>query len=110
MAVIGVILIIAVLFTFKKVAEVAVDVVSNVTGGRVNPAVEVFQNTAANIGLVAAGLLLFGLSAVVVAGVFKVAVIVAAVAMVGIGLYNLYNLFTGRPSGSPIPEASIKRG
>lgn len=107
--ILAVILLVSILFTFKKVAETVVEVLSNATGGKINPPVELFQMTAANIGLVAAGLLVFLVGAVIILPVVKWAFLIAGVAMVAVGVFNLYRTFTGKPAGSPLPESAISK-
>jgi hypothetical protein len=69
------------------------------------PPIEVFQNTAANILLVAIGYLVLTIAAVIVVPIVKIAVTVIAVGLIGYGIYNLYRTFTGRSVVNILPDS-----
>ena len=70
------------------------------------PPIEVFQNVAANILLVALGYIALAIAAIIVIPIVKIAITLAAIAVVGVGLYNIYNTFTGRSTRFLLPMKS----
>lgn len=72
--------------------------------GGVMPPKEIFQNTAANVALGAAGAMVLLVGFIVAVPLIKVAVVVTGLAIVGLAIYNLYRTFTGKPSESVLPS------
>jgi hypothetical protein len=103
-AVVAIIAFIAFLLTIKPVAEATKKVVEML--GITFPPMEIFRNAAANIMLVALGYIAIVIGAAIAIPVIKVAVIVTAVAVVGVGLYNLYRTFTGGTTVNVLPDTT----
>lgn len=93
---------IAFLLTLKPVAEATKSVVERL--GITFPPVEIFRNTAANLLLVALGTIGIIIGGFVTVVGIKVAVIVAAVAVVAVGLVNVYRTFFGGTTMNILPE------
>jgi hypothetical protein len=93
---------IAFLLTLKPVAEATKSVVEKL--GITFPPVEIFRNTAANLLLVALGTIGIIIAGFVTVVGIKVALIVAAVAVVAVGLVNVYRTFTGGTTINIMPE------
>lgn len=106
-SVVAIIAVVAFLLTIKPVAELVKKGVEML--GITFPPIEVFQNAAANILLVALGYIALSIAAIIVVPIVKIAVTVAAVAVVGYGLYNLYNTFFKGNTKNIIPETPIKQ-
>lgn len=106
--VLAIFIIIAILLTFQKVAEIASELVSSITGGKVTIPVPLMQSTAANLAMIGAGLVLFGIGAIIAIPVIKFTVIVVGLLMVGIALRNVYRTFTGKPGETPLPNDLIR--
>jgi hypothetical protein len=109
MAVLAVFLIIAFLLTFQAVAELFKSGLSSLTGGKIDPPVDLIQATSANLLAIGAGLGLVLLGAVIVLPLVKFAIIGAGVVLLGIGLYNVYRTFTGKPGNTILPD-QIRKG
>jgi hypothetical protein len=92
-SIVAVIALVAFLLTIKPVAEVVKKAVEML--GITFPPMEIFRNAAANILLVCVGYFALVIAAAIAIPVVKIAVTIAAVAVVGYGLYNLYKTFTG---------------
>jgi hypothetical protein len=102
-----VIALVAFLLTIKPVAETFKKIVEMI--GITFPPMDIFRNAAANILLVCVGYFALVIAAAIAIPLVKIAVTVAAVAVVGYGLYNLYRTFTGGttkdilPGGTTLP-------
>lgn len=107
--VLAVFVIVSILLTFAKIAEVVTESLSAVTGGKVNIPVPVMQSVAGNLAAVGAGLFLVLLGAVVAVPIVKVACIVAGIALVAITLRNVYRAFTNKPSETILPDNVIRK-
>ena len=105
-SIVAIIALVAFLFTLKPVVEVVKKVVEAL--GITFPPIEVFQNTAANILLVAIGYIALTIAAIIVIPIVKIAVTVVAVAVVGVGLYNLYQSFFGKTTRNILPMKNHK--
>jgi hypothetical protein len=105
-SVVAIIALVAFLLTLKPVVEIVKKAVEYLGGSF--PAIEVFQNTAANILLVALGYIALAIAAIIVVPIVKIAVTVAAVAVVGVGLYNLYQTFFGKTTRMILPVREPK--
>lgn len=103
-AVVAIIALVAFLLTLKPVAEVVKKGVEGL--GITFPPMEVFRNAAANIMLVALGYIALSIGAVIAIPIIKVAVIVTAIAVAGVGLYNLYRTFFGGTTTNVLPDNS----
>jgi hypothetical protein len=103
-AIMAVIALVAFLLTIKPVAEVVKKGVEGL--GITFPPVDVFRNTAANILLVAMGILVIYIGGLVTVVGIKIAVIVGALAITGYGLYNLYRTFTGGNTTNVLPDST----
>ena len=68
------------------------------------PPMDIFRNAAANILLVCVGYFALVIAAAIAVPLVKIAVTVAAVAVVGYGLYNLYKTFTGQSTKDILPD------
>lgn len=107
MYIIAIFTIIAILFTFTKIAEVVTEVIQKVSG--VSIPVPLFQTTSANLAMVGAGLFLFALGAIIAVPVIKIAMVVVGLALVGIALRNVFRTFSGRAGESPLPSDLTKK-
>ena len=105
-SIVAVIAVVAFLLTLKPVVEIVKKGIEML--GITFPPIEIFQNTAANILLVALGYIALSIAAVIVIPIVKIAVTVVAVAVIGYGLYNLYQTFTGKPVKNILPETAPK--
>ena len=105
-SIVAIIALVAFLLTIKPVVEIVKKGIEML--GITFPPIELFQNTAANILLVALGYIALAIAAVIVIPIVKIAVTVVAVAVVGYGLYNLYQTFTGKSVKNILPEPSPK--
>ena len=105
-SIVAIIAVVAFLLTLKPVVEIVKKGIEML--GITFPPIEVFQNTAANILLVALGYIALAIAAVIVVPIVKIAVTIAAVAVVGVGLYNLYNTFFGGTTRMILPERKPK--
>lgn len=104
-AVVAIFTLIAFLLTLKPVAEVVKKGVEML--GITFPPMAIFQNVAANMLLVGLGAMALFVAGVIMVPIIKIAVTVAAVAVVAVGLYNIYKSFTGKPTQKIIPEGTI---
>jgi hypothetical protein len=105
-SIVAIIALIAFLLTLKPVVEFVKKGIEML--GITFPPIEVFQNTAANILLVALGYIALAIAAVIVVPIVKIAVTIAAVAVVGAGLYNLYKTFFGGTTRLILPVKEPK--
>ena len=105
-SIVAIVALVAFLLTLKPVVEVVKKLVEML--GITFPPIEVFQNTAANILLVALGYIALAIAAVIVIPIVKIAVTLVAVAVVGVGLYNLYQTFFGKSTRMILPMALPK--
>jgi hypothetical protein len=105
-SIVAIIAVVAFLLTLKPVVEIVKKGIEML--GITFPPIEIFQNTAANILLVALGYIALTIAAVIVIPIVKIAVTIAAVAVVGYGLYNLYQTFTGKAVKDILPERPAK--
>ncbi len=101
-SIVAVIALVAFLLTLKPVAEVVKKLVEML--GITFPPMEIFRNAAANILLVCVGYFALVIAAAIAIPIVKIAVTVAAVAVVGYGLYNLYRTFTGGSVKDILPD------
>lgn len=101
-SVVAVIALVAFLLTIKPVAEVVKKGVEML--GITFPPMDIFRNAAANILLVCVGYFALVIAAAIAVPIVKIAVTVAAVAVVGYGLYNLYKTFTGQNVKDILPD------
>lgn len=101
-SVVAVIALIAFLLTIKPVAEVVKKGVEML--GITFPPMDIFRNAAANILLVCVGYFALVIAAAIAVPIVKIAVTVAAVSVVGYGLYNLYKTFTGQNVKDILPD------
>lgn len=105
-SIVAIIAVVAFLLTLKPVVEIVKKGIESL--GITFPPIEVFQNAAANILLVALGYIALSIAAVIVIPIVKIAVTIAAVAVVGVGLYNLYNTFFKGVTKGILPEGPAK--
>lgn len=101
-SVVAVIALVAFLLTIKPVSEVVKKGVEML--GITFPPMDIFRNAAANILLVCVGYFALVIAAAIAIPLVKIAVTVAAVAVVGYGLYNLYKTFTGQNVKDILPD------
>lgn len=101
LAVFAVFMIVSLLLMFEKVAEIVTEIGDYL--GVNMPAVPVLRQTAANLFMVGAGVVLVLLSAIIIVPLVKFALIGAGLALVGYGLYQVYNLIKGRPIKDILP-------
>jgi hypothetical protein len=101
-SIVAIIALVAFLLTLKPVAEVVKKLVEML--GITFPPLEIFRNAAANILLVCVGYFALVIAAAIAIPIVKIAVTVAAVAVVGYGLYNLYKTFTGKTTKDILPD------
>jgi hypothetical protein len=101
-SVVAIIALVAFLLTIKPVAEVVKKGVEML--GITFPPMDIFRNAAANILLVCVGYFALVIAAAIAVPIVKIAVTVAAVAVVGYGLYNLYKTFTGGSVKDILPD------
>ena len=101
-SIVAVIALVAFLLTIKPVAEVVKKGVEML--GITFPPMDIFRNAAANILLVCVGYFALVIAAAIAIPLVKIAVTVAAVAVVGYGLYNLYQTFTGGTVKDILPD------
>lgn len=101
-SIVAVIALVAFLLTIKPVAEVVKKGVEML--GITFPPMDIFRNAAANILLVCVGYFALVIAAAIAVPLVKIAVTVAAVAVVGYGLYNLYKTFTGQNVKDILPD------
>jgi hypothetical protein len=99
---VAVIALVAFLLTIKPVAETVKKLVEML--GITFPPMDIFRNAAANILLVCVGYFALVIAAAIAIPLVKIAVTVAAVAVVGYGLYNLYKTFTGKTTKDILPD------
>jgi hypothetical protein len=90
--------------TIKPVAETVKKLVEML--GITFPPMDIFRNAAANILLVCVGYFAIVIAAAIAIPFVKIAVTVAAVAVVGYGLYNLYKTFTGGTVKDILPDST----
>jgi len=102
-SIVAVIALVAFLLTIKPVAETVKKLVEML--GITFPPMEIFRNAAANILLVCVGYFALVIAAAIAIPIVKIAVTVAAVAVVGYGLYNLYKTFTGGSVKDILPDS-----
>jgi hypothetical protein len=100
-AVVAVFTFIAFLLTLKPVATEVRNLGEKL--GISMPSVSFFRNAAANMMLVGIGVIVLLISPLIVVAAIKVAVVVTALALVGVGLYNLYNVFFKKSSQEILP-------
>jgi len=103
-SVVAIIALVAFLLTIKPVAEIVKKGVEML--GITFPPMDIFRNTAANILLTALGGLALWMTALIVVPIVKVAVTIAAVAVVGYGLYNIYRTITGKSTKDILPDST----
>jgi hypothetical protein len=101
-SIVAVIALVAFLLTIKPVAETVKKLVEIL--GITFPPMDIFRNAAANILLVCVGYFALVIAAAIAIPLVKIAVTVAAVAVVGYGLYNLYKTFTGGTVKDILPD------
>jgi hypothetical protein len=101
-SIVAVIALVAFLLTIKPVAEIVKKGVEML--GITFPPMDIFRNAAANILLVCVGYFALVIAAAIAIPLVKIAVTVAAVAVVGYGLYNLYKTFTGQNVKDILPD------
>ena len=101
-SIVAVIALVAFLLTIKPVAEIVKKGVEML--GITFPPMDIFRNAAANILLVCVGYFALVIAAAIAVPLVKIAVTVAAVAVVGYGLYNLYKTFTGQNVKDILPD------
>ena len=101
-SIVAVIALVAFLLTIKPVAEVVKKGVEML--GITFPPMDIFRNAAANILLVCVGYFALVIAAAIAVPIVKISVTIAAVAVVGYGLYNLYNTFTGQNVKDILPD------
>jgi len=101
-SIVAIIALVAFLLTIKPVAETVKKLVEML--GITFPPLDIFRNTAANILLVSLGAVALWIAALIVIPIVKIAVTIAAVAVVGYGLYNLYRTFTGGSIKDILPD------
>ena len=101
-SIVAVIALVAFLLTIKPVAETVKKLVEML--GITFPPMDIFRNAAANILLVCVGYFAIVIAAAIAIPLVKIAVTVAAVAVVGYGLYNLYKTFTGGTVKDILPD------
>jgi hypothetical protein len=109
MAVLAVFLIIAFLLTFKSIAAILKETLDLLSGGKISPPADLIQATSANLLAIGSGLALILLAAVIALPLLKFAIIGAGFVLIGIGLYNIFNLFSGKPSESILPSTIIRK-
>jgi hypothetical protein len=105
-SIVAIIALVAFLLTIKPVAETVKKLVEML--GITFPPMEIFQNAAANILLVCLGYFALVVAGVIAIPIVKIAVTVAAIAVVGYGLYNLYRTFTGGSVMNILPQPQPK--
>jgi hypothetical protein len=103
-SIVAIIALVAFLLTIKPVAEVVKKGVEML--GITFPPMDIFRNAAANILLVCVGYFALVIAAAIAVPLVKIAVTVAAVAVVGYGLYNLYKTFTGKSVKDILPDST----
>jgi hypothetical protein len=101
-SIVAVIALVAFLLTIKPVAEVVKKGVEML--GITFPPMDIFRNAAANILLVCVGYFALVIAAAIAIPIVKISVTVAAVAVVGYGLYNIYKTFTGQNVKDILPD------
>lgn len=101
-SIVAIIALVAFLLTIKPVAEVVKKAVEML--GITFPPMDIFRNAAANILIVCVGYFALVIAAAIAIPLVKIAVTVAAVAVVGYGLYNLYKTFTGGNTKDILPD------
>jgi len=101
-SIVAIIALVAFLLTIKPVAETVKKLVEML--GITFPPMEIFRNAAANILLVCVGYFALVIAAAIAIPIIKIAVTVAAVAVIGYGLYNLYKTFTGKSIKDILPD------
>jgi len=101
-SIVAVIALVAFLLTIKPVAEVVKKGVEML--GITFPPMDIFRNAAANILLVCVGYFALVIAAAIAVPIVKISVTIAAVAVVGYGLYNLYKTFTGQNFKDILPD------
>jgi len=101
-SVVAIIALVAFLLTIKPVAEVVKKGVEML--GITFPPMDIFRNAAANILLVCVGYFALVIAAAIAVPIVKIAVTVAAVAVVGYGIYNLFKTFTGKSVMNILPD------
>ncbi|MEN9446145.1 MAG: hypothetical protein RL728_657 [Bacteroidota bacterium] len=101
-SIVAIIALVAFLLTIKPVAEVVKKGVEML--GITFPPMEIFRNAAANILLVCIGYFALVIAAAIAIPIVKISVTIAAVAVVGYGLYNLYKTFTGKSTKDILPD------
>jgi hypothetical protein len=101
-SIVAVIALVAFLLTIKPVAEVVKKGVEML--GITFPPMDIFRNAAANILLVCVGYFALVIAAAIAIPIVKISVTIAAVAVVGYGLYNLYKTFTGQNVKDILPD------
>jgi hypothetical protein len=101
-SIVAVIALVAFLLTIKPVTEVVKKGVEML--GITFPPMDIFRNAAANILLVCVGYFALVIAAAIAVPIVKISVTVAAVAVVGYGLYNLYKTFTGQNVKDILPD------
>ena len=101
-SIVAVIALVAFLLTIKPVAETVKKLVEML--GITFPPMDIFRNAAANILLVCVGYFALVIAAAIAIPIVKISVTIAAVAVVGYGLYNLYKTFTGQNVKDILPD------
>ena len=105
-SIVAIVAIVAFLLTLKPVVEIVKKGIEML--GITFPPIEVFQNVAANILLVALGYIALAVAAVIVIPIVKIAVTIAAVAVIGAALYNLYTTFAKKSTRLILPQKLAK--
>ncbi len=101
-SIVAIIALVAFLLTIKPVAETVKKLVEML--GITFPPMDIFRNAAANILLVCVGYFALVIAAAIAIPIVKIGVTIAAVAVVGYGLYNLYKTFTGGSVKDILPD------
>ncbi len=101
-SIVAVIALVAFLLTIKPVAESVKKLVEML--GITFPPMDIFRNAAANILLVCVGYFALVIAAAIAIPLVKISVTIAAVAVVGYGLFNLYKTFTGGTVKDILPD------
>jgi hypothetical protein len=105
-SIVAIIAVVAFLLTLKPVVEVVKKAIEML--GITFPPIEIFQNAAANILLVALGIIALFIASIIVVPIVQIAVTIAATAVIGYGLYSLYNTFFKGTTKNILPEKPIK--
>lgn len=102
LAVVAVFTLIALLLMIEAVSEVVVKA-GNAAGINMPP-VPIFRQAAADLFLVGLGLFLLIISPIFIVPLVKFAVIGAALAVAGYGVYQIWKLIQGKPVTGTLPQ------